>query len=102
LNGYRHFSIEMALPSTGSPIGVVTVEVCSHGVPGTAGVAIPSANLSGLTQPSTGAAWSCFVDGVESSAAFFAIVYTLTSGGAGANFTNASGTAAGPNVVLKA
>lgn len=101
LNGWRHFSIEMALPSTGSPIGVVSVEVCNHGKAGTAGAALSSDKLPGLTQPSTGVAWSCFVDGIETDAAFFAIVYTWASGGAGANFTDGAGTAGGPNVALK-
>jgi hypothetical protein len=102
LAGYRHFSIEMALPSTGSPIGVVSVEVCNHGKTGVAGAALSSDKLPGLTQPSTGAAWACFVDGIETDAAFFAIVYTRTGGGAGANFTDGSGEASGPNVMLKA
>lgn len=102
LRGYRHFSIEMALPSTGSPVGVMSVEVCNHGVTGVAGAALSSDKLPGLTQPSTGAAWSCFVDGIETNAEYFAIVFAHTSGGAGALFTNGAGTAAGPNVVLKA
>ena len=101
LNGWRHFSIEMALPSTGAPIGAVSVEVCNHGAAGVAGAALSSTKLPGLTQPSTGAAWSCFVDGIETDAAFFAIVYTRTGGGAGANFTDGAGTAGGPNVALK-
>ena len=101
LSGWRHVSIEMVLPSTGSPIGVVSVEVCNHGVAGTVGVALPSGSLPGITQPSTGAAWSCFVDGIETDAAYFAIVYTRTSGGTGANFTDGAGTASGPNIVLK-
>ena len=102
LTGWRHASIEMALPSTGAPVGVVSVEVCNHGVAGKAGVALPSTSLSGITQPSTGAAWSCFIDGIETNAAFFAVVFAHTSGGAGANFTNGAGTAAGPQIVLKA
>lgn len=101
MGGCRHFSAEMALPSTGSPIGVVSIEVCNHGVEGVAGAALSSDKLVGLTQPSTGTAWSCFVDGVETDAAFVALVYTRTSGGAGAAFTDASGQASGFNLSLK-
>ena len=98
--GRRHICLEIALPSTGTPIGVVSVEVCNHGVAGTSGAAIPSGNLSGLTQP-TGAAYSCLIDNIETTAAYVALVYTRTSGGAGAGFTDASGSSVGPKISLE-
>ena len=101
LEGFRNFALEIALPSTGSPIGVISVEVCNHGVSGQAGAELPSAALTGLTQPSTGGAWACFVDNLQTSAGFVALVYTRTSGGTGAAFTDSTGTASGPILVLK-
>lgn len=100
LEGGRHFSLEMACPATGSPIGVWSVEVCNHGKAGVAGATIPSDQLKGLTQPSDGNAWSCFVDNVETTARFAAVVWTRTSGGIGADLTDGRGTT-GARIVVK-
>ena len=90
----RNLSIEMTLPATGSPVGVISIEISNSGVPGQAGRPLDSIYLAGLTQPS-GGAWSCFLDNIQTTALYLAIVYTRTSGGVGANFTDGSGSGVG-------
>ena len=97
LNGHRQFCLDLNLPSTGTPIGVVSVELSDSGAPGVHGFPISTSALPGLTQPS-GTSWSCLIDNIVSTAPYFCLVYTRTSGGAGAAFN--FGYVTGPDPTL--
>src|SRR5512136_2272915 len=84
--GCRRGCLEIAWPATGTPVGVIAVEVSNHGQYGVAGTVYTPAIA---TQPA-GTANSVVFE-FETGAAFIAVTYTAGSGGTGASFTDLGG-----------
>ena len=99
LGGFRSFSLEISLPAVNAPAGTLSIETSNNGTAAT-GKPIPGIELVGLTQPS-GGAWACLLDSVHTDALYIAIVYTPSSGGFGAYFSDGAGATSGPRLVMK-
>jgi N-methylhydantoinase B/oxoprolinase/acetone carboxylase alpha subunit len=96
--GCRRASLAIGWPATGSPVSVLSIQTCNHGIDGTAGEAYP---ITIATQPA-GTANTLFLDGIKTDADYIRVVNTWTSGGTGAAFTDDSGTAGtSPILILK-
>ena len=77
----RAFSLGIGWPATGTPTGTLAVEISDHGVNGVAGTPV---TLTIPAQPA-GSAGGWVIDNIPCTAAYIAVTYTRTSGGAGAN-----------------
>jgi hypothetical protein len=87
--GAKKACIGIGWPATGTPVGTLSIEVSDHGKPGVAGAAYPVA----ITTNPSGTANTLILDLIETAADAIAMVYTRTSGGTGAVFTDSSGVA---------
>jgi hypothetical protein len=76
--------ISFGCTGAGSPIGVVSVRISNSN---TQDVASAETYVTPVSQPA-GAAWPLVLDEIETGAAFIALNYARTSGGAGAHWTD--------------
>lgn len=83
----KTIAIHIGCTATGSPLGTVTLEVSGHGGNGTAGQPYAPAP----TSSPAGGAFTAIYDLISTSARYIAVVYTASSGGTGASWTNDSG-----------
>jgi hypothetical protein len=85
----QEMSIALGWPGTDAPTGTLSLEVSGHGKNGTAGEAYPVT----VSSSPAGTAGHVILDNIATSCPFICVLYTRSSGGTGAAFTNDSGVA---------
>lgn len=101
--GAKRGALGIGCTATGSPAGGVTLQVCNHGRNASSGATYckNAVDPTVLFQPA-GSAAATIVDGLASESDYYRVVYTPTSGGTGAVFTDDSGeTGTSPVLTLK-
>lgn len=87
--GMKRVAIGIGWPATGTPVGTLSIELATHKNESVTGaVYTPAPSLH-----PTGGAANLLIDNIVTAARSIAVVYTRTSGGTGASFTDETGVA---------